>query len=989
MRWRLVGLSLLAAFVAAAILLWPASIPSATPAQLRLQARELLKQSKWVEAERFCVAGLERFPDDASLLLVAGEAAFRREDFNAAITFYDRVMTRDPATQFLATLAAAETERHLGRLQAAERRFRRARLLAREPGQLAQVDERLAFVLNVSGQRWAAASVQREMVERGQLTTSVLVQLGDLEPGAAEPEFLKRAARDNPDDPLPRIGLARLAVIDGDWSGVEAHLRGVRFADEAHVELLICRAAICLAKNDAIGFEAVRRAMADEGEGHPDWWSLCGRWSVFQGRHDEAVRCFAEALRLNPESRTATYGLGIALSSLHREVEAKPFLDRAERLAQLSVIFGRLDEDRANVDLMHGAAELVASLDRTVEAAAWARLALHHDPHCNWAASLLAELQVKLASSRRAENAITALNGLDWKSFPRPKAVEAIVAREPVSKRSSAQVRFSDDAAALGLDFVYDNGHEKGTSGMRMYEFTGGGVAVIDFDGDDLPDLYWTQGGRLQSQSEAARAEDSLCRNLGDRFVTVTSSAGLRDADYGQGVAAGDFNDDGFADLYVANIGRNRLLQNNGDGTFQDVTDAAGLSGELWTTSCAMADLNGDGWADLFDCTYLSGEDALRRMCQRDGQSRACDPGGFDAEADRVWLSLGDGQFVDATRDVGGTAPNGKGLGVVIGSLDDSPGLDIFVANDAVANHFFAGSNCVPRTRDQRRDSSVKSLKFEERGLVSGLAFDGDGRAQACMGVAAGDADGDGQLDLFVTNFHREPNTLYRQSSPGFFQDWTRRADLYEPSFLMLGFGTQFLDADLDGRLDLVVANGHVDDFSHKGIPFQMPPQFFANTGDSRFVEQHAPELGDYFAGRYLGRGLATLDWNRDGRPDVAVTHLDRPVALLTNRTRESGHVLTVSLRGTHSARDAIGARIEIVIAGRSHFRDLTAGDGYQASNQRQVSFGLGDSTKVERMIVQWPSGASQAVRVPRVDCELRVVEGRPEAVVLELPSPF
>jgi hypothetical protein len=254
------------------------------------------------------------------------------------------------------------------------------------------------------------------------------------------------------------------------------------------------------------------------------------------------------------------------------------------------------------------------------------------------------------------------------------------------------------------------------------------------------------------------------------------------------------------------------------------------------------------------------------------------------------------------------------------------------------------------------------------------------------MGVAAGDADGDGKLDLYVTNFYAEPNTLYLQGSGGMFVDATSVSGLRAPSYRMLGFGTQFIDGELDGELDLVVTNGHIEDLSYQQGPYHMPPQYFRGLGAGKFAELPPAELGEFFQGKYLGRGLARLDWNRDGREDFVVSHLGAPAALVANIAADTGHYLAVQLRGVKSARDAIGATVTIVAGGRRRTQWLTAGDGYQASNQRQLVFGLGPQTRVEKLLVRWPSGSRQEFADLAADQELILVEGSPRLTRL-LPA--
>jgi hypothetical protein len=310
--------------------------------------------------------------------------------------------------------------------------------------------------------------------------------------------------------------------------------------------------------------------------------------------------------------------------------------------------------------------------------------------------------------------------------------------------------------------------------------------------------------------------------------------------------------------------------------------------------------------------------------------------------------------------------PDGKGLGIVAADFDGAGRLNLFVANDAAANFYFVNQTAAPG----------EDISLSNRALITGLAYSGEGLPQACMGVAADDADGDEQLDLFVTNFYDQSNTLYLRQPGDLFVDATREANLRTPSFHLLGFGTQFLDGDLDGWPDLVITNGHVLDHSHKGIPYAMRPQYMRNRGSGRFEEISASSLGAFFQREFLGRGLARLDWNRDGREDFVVSHINAPAALVTNQTVGAGHFLAVQLRGVTSNRDAIGATVRLQVAGRVLCRQLTAGDGYQASNQRQLIFGLGDGQQIGALTVRWPSGIEQTFEGLAADREILLVEG-------------
>ena len=440
----------------------------------------------------------------------------------------------------------------------------------------------------------------------------------------------------------------------------------------------------------------------------------------------------------------------------------------------------------------------------------------------------------------------------------------------------------------------------------------------------------------------------------------------MGDNRFSQGVQIGDYNNDGFPDIYLANVGENRLYHNNGDGTFQDATKHARIGGERWTTSCLVADLNHDGLADLYEVNYLSGNNVFDLICgHTGGKARSCSPTEFDAQQDRLFLNLGNGQFQDATEAMGIVAADGKGLGIVAADFEGTGRLSLFVANDMTANFYYtqaSGSNSPGR--------------FVEQAVVRGLAYDRAGKAQACMGVAVDDYNQDGLVDLFVTNFYKESNTLYVQQAGGLFRDGTRQAALRQSSFNLLGFGTQFLDAQLDGYPDLIVANGHIDDFTYQDIPFEMQPQYLTNLNGT--YREAGKQAGAYFQRKLLGRGLATADLNRDGKADFVVSHLDAPVAVLANTTLETGNFLAIQLRSGTLQRDAIGAIVTLVVAGdkpRKRVRQLTAGDGYQASNQRQLLIGVGDASQVEQLEVKWPSGKIDKYSNLPVNRQLMLIE--------------
>ncbi|HXT59157.1 MAG TPA: FG-GAP-like repeat-containing protein [Pirellulales bacterium] len=941
---------------------------------LRAAAQEL-SAARHAEAERLARLVLKEPPKSIQALLIAGQAASKLQHSEQALAYYGRIPDDGSAEAAQALLGSAQRFLRLGKAADAERCLRR--VLEIDPG-LLEAHKEIAYLLAAQGRTWDALPHLQELIRGNDFTGDHLLMAGALDSQFLnEPQFVAECQAASPDDPLPLFIQARISRLRNENEAARETLSQIV---TKHPELIEAQAEYghVLLDSTPEAFLAWLRALPPEADEHPEIWFLRGVWAKRAGQSQAAVRCFWETVRRRPDHPAASYQLSQLLAALGEKRMAEPFANRSQRLARVEALLAEVRNDLQSIT------ELAAQLERLGrlwEAAGWAHLALRRQPQTEWAEQLLRRLDGTLMHNPEW-NLISANPAaqVDLSNWPLPDWGSATPARtQDAEAMADAMVSFEDSAASAGLAFHYYNGADPQGRRAYMFEFNGGGAAVLDFDGDGWPDLYLTQGCAWPPDAEQQEHLDRLYRNLGDgRFADATSTAGLGDHRFSQGAAVGDFNSDGFPDLYLGNIGVNRLYQNNGDGTFSDVTEISGMKGAAWTSSCVIADFNGDAWPDIYAATYLAGPEVFEKACDDNGKPVQCGPILFAAEQDRFYLNLGDGRFQDVSAEAGLLAPEGKGLGVVAADFDGSRRLGLFVSNDTTANFFFA--NQTP--------SRGASPAFAERGILCGVGLDEAGKAQACMGIAAGDANGDGLLDLFVTNFFREPNTLYVQQPDGTFVDGTRRARLYDPSFPMLGWGTQFLDGELDGNPDLMVMNGHINDLSHAGTPYKMPPQYFRNQGDGTFAELPGSTLGPYFEGKRLGRALVRLDWNRDGLEDVCATHVDTPAALLTNRTERHGRFLAVQLRGVHSDRDAIGTTVRVVAAGRTYVRQLTAGDGFQASNERQLVFGLGEADLVDELTVLWPAGLDQTLRDVSVDQTIVVVEGRKDSIQLR-PTRF
>jgi hypothetical protein len=517
--------------------------------------------------------------------------------------------------------------------------------------------------------------------------------------------------------------------------------------------------------------------------------------------------------------------------------------------------------------------------------------------------------------------------------------------------------QFVDVASRVGVNFR----REDDIQGQhRLVEANGGGVAWWDFDGDGWLDLFFTNGCSLPTPKAANSPTDQLYRNTGlGAFETATIPAGLNQVGYHQGCATGDFDNDGFPDLYVAAFGHNVLWHNNGDGTFQDVTSEAKVDSPEWSSSCAFGDLNGDGLLDLFVVNYVDFPIQPPRLCPYPGSPDGyvqCSPTLFPASPDKLFINDGEGHFRDVTQAAQVEGVDGKGLGIVLFDMNQDGRLDVFIANDGMPNFLYIN--------ETSRDAEPGSIpKLVERGLELGAAVSPDGRARAGMGVACGDYDGDGWQDLLVTNYFAEPNSLFRNSAGTSFVEYAEIAQLKAPSLNVLGFGTEFFDFDNDGRLDLFVANGHVDDVTWRNAAesYHMPAQCFRNDGTGRFSNV-SKWAGPYFQEKWLGRGTAQGDWDRDGDLDLAVSHQADLSAILQNNTNTNGKSVCIKLVGiSTSNRSAIGVRCRARLPSGAELRELCGGGSFQSASSHELHIGLGNESLLPQLDVVWPSGSTQS----------------------------
>ncbi|HWP45423.1 MAG TPA: CRTAC1 family protein, partial [Blastocatellia bacterium] len=519
--------------------------------------------------------------------------------------------------------------------------------------------------------------------------------------------------------------------------------------------------------------------------------------------------------------------------------------------------------------------------------------------------------------SRAYTFAISLIVTLSLAALPAPGAV-------------NGAVRFVDVTERAGITFKHISSPEK----RYIVESMSGGLALIDYDNDGWLDIYFVNSLTMDLLKTRTRPQSELYRNNGDgTFSNVTGKAGIGDTGWGMGVCVGDYNNDGWDDIYVTCLGPNRLFKNDGDGTFTEVTEAAGVGDPRWSTGAAFVDYDNDGDLDLFVSNYVDFDvnrlPSQERPCLYRGIEVQCGPRGLKGAGDTLYRNNGDGTFTDVSVKAGVSDPNGYyGLGVICSDFDGDGFVDIFVANDATPNFLYKN----------RGDGT-----FKDTGFVSGAAVNENGSEQACMGVTVGDYNHDGKLDLFATNFSQEYNVLYRGDGPNLFTDVSHIAKVAEVSMPYVGWGTKFFDYDNDGWLDLFVANGHVYpqvDKANLDAGYRQRKLLHRNNRDGTFSEV-AAACGAALMEKRASRGAAFGDIDNDGDVDIVVNDLDGAPSLLRNDGGHQNNSILIKTVGTRSNRDGIGARVKVVSQDLTQVDEVRSGASYISHNDLRLHFGL------------------------------------------------
>ncbi|MFK8112303.1 MAG: FG-GAP-like repeat-containing protein [Rubripirellula sp.] len=696
-----------------------------------------------------------------------------------------------------------------------------------------------------------------------------------------------------------------------------------------------------------------------------DYWAALGSYFLDQREFEASARALLEAIYRNPTDRVCVQRLSKVFEALERSDDAAQFQYRGIELANCEQAAKRLALSPREGPLLLQLSRRMITLGRPFETLQWTLAMTPPSDGARRNAIQQQRLQLLRSKDAFVMASESSIIELDRSKFEIQPAIDSFLqdnASEFIPKTLAVKVlatpRLVNVAHEVGLDFQWYQDKEMNLASIPIHESIGGGIAILDFDLDGWPDIYLAQGSGEPPSNECTRPS-LLFRNIEGTF-RIAAASQTDDFNYSSGLSAGDVNQDGFVDLWMGSLGHNRLLINNGDGTFTDRTASLGQFPDRFSTSMAIADITGDGLPDLFEANYIEMEGAFALpKVGSDGKESLPSPLLHYADSDRWFENLADGTFRLHQIDPEVGKP-GTSLGIIITDFDDDGLNEVFVGNDVRPNHLLVQQG---------------NQQFQNLASVKGVANGFSGAPNGCMGIAAGDFNRDGQIDLHITNFYDESANLYLQTSAAGFSDFAVRYGINAVSLPYVGFGTKAIDVDRNGWLDLAVTNGHIFDMTHANQEYQMAPQMLMRTG-SQFELVDVEDDSGYWGKTYLGRAMASLDFNRDGASDLLVGHLDQPVALLKNETDTPGQWLQIELVGTTTERDAIGTRV-VVTAGQERFTQwVTAGDGYFCSDEPVIDFGIANHTIADEIVVHWPSGNKQSFRDIPTGKRYLIIEG-------------
>ena len=869
------------------------------------------RETVLAESQRFFEAGdfesaaavlrslLLQNPDDVDVLFRLANVAAASGDLSSAVELLNEIPSDHPQAGLASLGQSADWYVRLGRYQEAEDRY--VQILEQIPDAVPALRQ-LARLLNRQGRRHEAATLIRRLCELGDVRQDELHALISLSDAMYD----------------ERADAGDVAEEEGYWPIGPGGRARKQFQDEAYAEAveilqpsiadgsappalmaLYGRAAVEAQDNDRFRWWLTR--IDSRTREFSEYWAAIGAYLLSEARFDEAARALAEAIDRDPTDLRSLSRLRQVFLVQQNDEYAERLKDQwtrvRESLRANNVVAAKRSADPEEIDAL---VARLKDLDRQLEAVLWQALSQYiRGAPASERDQLNQIRQTLIAQNDLFPQRDERLSGIDLDDYPMPEIdVKSVDLAESVkSNRSNpTPAVFENVASSRGLEHTYFVSEEPIGFGFAIHQMLGGGVAVLDFDRNGFPDLYLAQGHGDPPGLKGV-SPNQLMRQIDGQFVDATANAGTTEYSYTTGVASGDWNQDGFPDLVIRNISSDVLLLNQGDGTFIERVLFDSTDSNRVPSSTAIADLTGDGIPDIFHANYV---DDPRRFMKPpvDDSGRPTEPilpSKFRAGSNEIIENDGMGMPGPTVRLPSDSGAEATSLGIVITDFDGSIGNEIFVANDLKPNRLWVLES---------------SERWTNVAATTGCAFSFTGAATASMGVAAADLQNNGVIDLHITNYQNESASLYLGEA-GLYQDKNLKLRIAEPSYSVLGFGTQAIDYDNDGRRDLVVTNGHIDDAVSNAGSFRQPAQLFANL-QNQFQVIDVQDPSGYWSDDHLGRALACLDFDRNGWPDFVITHIEEPTALLVNRTIADHHWLQLELVGTESERDGIGARVDI-----------------------------------------------------------------------------
>lgn len=918
-----------------------------TSASCLISARTHQKNGNYAEAFEDARRTLDADPGCDEAQWIAGDSARRLRRYSEASDHLLMVSEQSTFAVQAYRTGATISERPLFRLKQAAEFYRR--LLAIKPDDTEALSK-LAQLLALTGQREEAKPLIFRLIQLHQ-PSDLLIVLSRETAAVQDEPFLRKAIEVSPNDPYVLLGLARTEELKG--NSAEA-IRLTRAAIQCDPQLAYGYALLgryLIEDHQTTEFQTLMASLPQQVRSDARVLQLEGRHFFEAGEFQQAWPFLIDAAKAIPESHETLYRLAVLLKQVgesERADRCQRYMKQTQQLIALhdQVLFSDAGSDPAVILRL---IEASIQCGRILEASGWAQLAVqrfHEDPTlAGRNSSLLKQLsEAAPVLVQPTENPLE-----DFRATPNLTMLDSKKNQGSDQATTTGtegdvetNIRFITTGPNDGLDFTFQNGDNQSPS-KRMFELTGGGVAAVDFDHDSYTDVVMTQGNHWDRPSPSEN--DVLFRNQRALRFATAPQAGFGLPDFSQGVASGDLDQDGFPDFVTTSTEGATIWWNQGDGTFQ-ASPALPQQQPRWMTSCAVVDLNQDSLPEILLEGYLRGDAVFSRVCN-DGApgSVMCMPSIFEPEPDLLLANQGNRTFVDVSERISSGNEAGKGLGLLVFSGDDRT-PQILIANDTTPNQLLSCSN---------------SPVWQDTGFEAGISLSGQGRAEGSMGIAFGDPDQDQDFDLVITNFLTESHAFYSAIGPGKYQDLRRRTGLQELTQHVLGFGTQFIDADNDGCEELFLSNGHIDNLESRGKPWKMPAQMM-RWHECQFQNLPTDQLGPYFAEEHLGRAAARLDWNADGKPDLLLGNLYEPSVILTNSTQNAGNSLSFVLIGRTSSRDGTLATVRTVVNQRPVVRQITAGDGYQCSNEKLIHIGIGRSEESRAISVRWPSGIDDSI---------------------------